>query len=206
MLFVSGFDEMEAKMTCLGAQGASCLFVTDENTYPIYEKLLHRSATDNDCQESRPCPVLVLQAGEAHKGITQVIRIWDFLHEHQASRHSLLVAIGGGTISDLAGFAAATYKRGMHYVNMPTTLLSMVDASIGGKTGFNLHNIKNEIGCFYPPEETVICPEVLLTLPRKEWLSGYAEMLKHALIADTDEWWELLRMAEEDMPQTAPAI
>ena len=126
------------------------------------------------------------------KTLQEIADIWQWLHEGQATRHSLLVCVGGGTTTDLGGFAAATFKRGIPYINLPTTLLAMVDASTGGKTGFDFAGIKNEIGAFYPPYATWIDPNWLHTLPREEVLSGYAEMIKHALIANEQEYYRLL--------------
>lgn len=137
-------------------------------------------------------PTLVLPCGEACKTIGSVEEIWQFLLSHHATRRAVLINIGGGVITDMGGFAAATYKRGMRFVNVPTTLLAMVDASIGGKTGVDFQGIKNAIGTFAIPEDTLIYPTFLQSLPEKEWLSGYAEMLKHALIADKEEWHWLM--------------
>lgn len=136
-------------------------------------------------------PTLTIPTGEQHKNLTTVQTIWDFLFAHNATRQALLLNIGGGVISDLGGFAAATYKRGIRFINLPTTLLSMVDAAFGGKTGCNYHNIKNAIGTFTQPYQTLIYPPFLNTLPAHEWLSGFAEMLKYALIADP-KLWQLL--------------
>lgn len=144
-----------------------------------------------------PYPTLVLPAGEQHKNLHTIEKIWDFLNDQQATRQTLLICIGGGTITDMGGFAAATYKRGIGYVNVPTTLLAMVDASTGGKTGFDHHGLKNEIGCFYPPKETIIHTEFLQTLSPEEFLSGYAEMLKHGLIGSKQEYLRLLRFDVE---------
>jgi len=141
-----------------------------------------------------PYPSLSIPPGEEHKNLTSIAKIWDFLHQQQATRSTLLICIGGGALTDMGGFAAATYKRGIPYINIPTTLLAMVDASTGGKTGFDYNGIKNEIGCFYSPQETLICTELLQTLPIEELLSGYAEMLKHALIANEEEFWKLLQL------------
>ena len=126
------------------------------------------------------------------KSLTDVEELWQWLHERGATRESLLVCVGGGTVTDLGGFAAATFKRGIRYVNIPTTLLAMVDASTGGKTGFDFASVKNGIGSFYPPLETIIDTTWLETLPYEEILSGYAEMIKHALIADKEEYIRLL--------------
>ena len=137
-------------------------------------------------------PVFTINADEVHKSIDTVQDIWSFLHDIDATRSTLLVAVGGGVVTDLAGFAAATYKRGIPYINIPTTLLAMVDASTGGKTGFNFRGVKNEIGCFYSPVETFIDVSFLSTLPREQLLSGFAEMLKTAVVADTVLLYELI--------------
>ena len=154
-------------------------------------------------------PVLRLKINETAKSLDTVTQIWDFLFAHEMTRKDLMIAVGGGVLTDLAGFAAATYKRGIDYINIPTTLLSMVDASSGGKTGFNYHGLKNSIGAFYPPVETLICTKWLETLPAQEFLSGFAEMLKTSLI-DRDSWlWHVLLQYDLDtMPldSLAPLI
>ncbi len=132
------------------------------------------------------------------KTLHEVTQLWQWLHEQEATRQSLIVCIGGGTVTDLGGFVAATFKRGMKYINIPTTLLAMVDASVGGKTGFDFENVKNEIGCFYPPLDTVIDSSWLKTLPYEEFLSGYTEMIKHALIADKAEYIHLIGTEPEE--------
>ena len=154
-------------------------------------------------------PVLRLKINETAKSLDTVTQIWDFLFAHEMTRKDLIVAIGGGVLTDLAGFAAATYKRGIDYINIPTTLLSMVDASSGGKTGFNYQGLKNSIGAFYPPVETLICTKWLKTLPAQEFLSGFGEMLKTSII-DRDSWlWHVLLQYDLDtMPldSLAPLI
>ena len=148
-----------------------------------------------------PYHLLTLEAGEEHKNLASVQVVWDFLLKHHATREAVLINLGGGMITDLGGFAAATYMRGIRFVNIPTTLLAMVDASSGGKTGFDYQGVKNAIGTFTPPLATLIHPEYLHTLPAKELLSGFAEMLKHALIASKEEWVKLLRLAQEELQQ-----
>ena len=148
-----------------------------------------------------PYHVLTLEAGEEHKNLASVQVVWDFLFQHHATREAILINLGGGMITDLGGFAAATYMRGIRFVNIPTTLLAMVDASSGGKTGFDYQGVKNAIGTFTPPLATLIHPEYLHTLPAKELLSGFAEMLKHALIASKEEWVKLLQLAQEELQQ-----
>lgn len=149
-----------------------------------------------------------LGVSEEGKRIETVEKIWDFLFSQGMTRRGLLVAIGGGVLTDIAGFAAATYMRGIDYVNVPTTLLSMVDASSGGKTGINYHGLKNSIGAFHAPKATLIYPEWLRTLPASQFLSGFGEMLKMGLVEsteyrvqNTDRLWEaLLRYDLETMP------
>ena len=148
-----------------------------------------------------PYHLLTLEAGEEHKNLASVQVVWDFLFKHHATREAILINLGGGMITDLGGFAAATYMRGIRFVNIPTTLLAMVDASSGGKTGFDYQGVKNAIGTFTPPLSTLIHPEYLHTLPAKELLSGFAEMLKHALIASKEEWVKLLQLAQEELQQ-----
>lgn len=143
---------------------------------------------------------LVLPAGEEQKNLSSVQQIWDFLFTHGATRASLLINIGGGVICDMGGFAASTYMRGMTYMNIPTTLLAMVDAGTGGKTGIDYAPasisagapLKNAIGVFAEPVETIIEPRFLATLPPDQLMSGLAEMLKHALLQSPEAFAELL--------------
>ena len=144
--------------------------------------------------------LLTLEAGEVTKNLTSVQFVWDFLLKHHATREAVLVNLGGGMITDLGGFAAATYMRGIRFVNIPTTLLAMVDASSGGKTGFDYKGVKNAIGTFTPPLATLIHLDFLRTLPAEELLSGFAEMLKHALIASQEKWVNLLQLLQEELP------
>ena len=148
-----------------------------------------------------PYHLLTIEAGEQSKNLASVQAVWDFLFKHRATREALLINLGGGMITDLGGFAAATYMRGIRFVNIPTTLLAMVDASSGGKTGIDYNGIKNGIGTFTQPLATLIHPNFLRTLPATELLSGFAEMLKHALIASPEEWIRLLQLAQEELPQ-----
>ncbi len=137
-------------------------------------------------------PRCVIPAGDDHKNIESLTKVWRMLSETGATRRSTLFCIGGGMVTDLGGFAAATFKRGISCINVSTTLLGMVDAATGGKTAVNLDGLKNEIGVFAMPEDVVIIPETLETLPKEELLSGYAEMLKTALIADPKMYEALL--------------
>lgn len=132
--------------------------------------------------------VLRIQAGERFKNLETCSRIWSELLEAGAGRKGLLINLGGGVIGDMGGFCASTYKRGMDFVQIPTTLLSQVDASIGGKLGIDFHQVKNSIGVFANPQAVFVDPAFLETLPFRELRSGYAEIVKHALIADAGLW------------------
>jgi 3-dehydroquinate synthase len=132
-------------------------------------------------------------SGEQSKSSEQLGAIYDWLAEHRAERRDLLVAIGGGVIGDLAGFAAATYLRGMPLVHVPTTLLAQVDSSLGGKTGINHPRGKNLIGAFYPPRLVIADPALLLTLPTRQRIEGWAEVIKHGVALDADYFGQLER-------------
>jgi len=126
-----------------------------------------------------------IPSGENNKKIDSVLKIWEFLSTHSADRKSLVINIGGGMLTDLAGFAASTFKRGCDFLNIPTTLLSQVDASVGGKTGINFNGLKNEIGTFREPVAVIINTAFLSTLDLENLKSGFAEMIKHGLINST---------------------
>ena len=159
------------------------LFVlTDEHTDPKCYPLI--SAVPAIQKAKR----VVIPANDSNKSIENLVRVWKFLTTNGATRHSLLINLGGGMITDLGGFAAATFKRGIAYINIPTTLLGTVDAAVGGKTGINFEGYKNEIGAFYPALHIIISTEFLNTLTQKDILSGYAEMIKHALL-DSESIW-----------------
>ena len=135
---------------------------------------------------------IAIPSGEENKTIQSVGLVWDFLSNNGADRKSLLINIGGGMLTDLGGFAASTFKRGLDFINIPTTLLAQVDASLGGKTGFNFNGLKNEIGVFMEPNSVIINTNFLKTIDHQNFLSGYAEMLKHGLIKSREHWQELL--------------
>ncbi len=140
---------------------------------------------------------IVIKAGERHKNLQTVQRIWRTLMKQHADRNALLINLGGGVVTDLGGFAASTYKRGIKFVNVPTTLLAMVDAAIGGKTGIDFGDGKNQIGTFAEAEEVIIDPVFLETLPQREICSGLAEMLKYGFVADSN----LLNVSLENYQQ-----
>jgi 3-dehydroquinate synthase len=129
---------------------------------------------------------IIVPAGEEHKNLETVSRLWNAFLENGLDRKSTVIALGGGVIGDMAGFAASTYMRGIDWIAVPTTLLAMVDASLGGKTGFDLPQGKNLIGSFHPPKLVIADPSLLLTLPERELFSGMAEVVKHGIISDPD--------------------
>lgn len=132
-------------------------------------------------------PVGVIPAGDENKTLDTAARVWAFMSEHGVTRNSLVINVGGGMVTDLGGFCAATFKRGVRFVNVATTLLGAVDAAVGGKTGINFHGLKNEIGLFREADEVIISTLFFATLLYEELLSGYGEVIKHALLTSPDE-------------------
>jgi len=151
-------------------------------------------ADTNTCHllPSLDCPVIAIPAGEDNKTLATVGMVWDRLHELGVTRNSLVINLGGGVVTDLGGFAAATFKRGLRFINVPTTLLGAVDAAVGGKTGFNHQGLKNQIGAFAPASDVVISTCFFDTLPKQELKSGFAEVLKHALLSSHEQVLSLL--------------
>lgn len=170
-------------------EAQSPFVVADENTSPL---VVDRLAGQLPALSA--IPRIVIPAGDDNKNIGSLAHVWRALSLGGANRKSTLFCIGGGMVTDIGGFAAATFKRGIACVNVPSTLLGMVDAATGGKTGINLDNLKNEVGAFSLPKDVVMIPETLDTLPDGEFLSGYAEMLKTALIADSEMYRALLNV------------
>ena len=148
---------------------------------------------------------IIIGATDRRKNLDTLVHVWESLQQGKATRHSLLINLGGGMVTDLGGFAASTYKRGINFINVPTTLLAMVDASVGGKTGINFGGLKNEIGVFNDAEFVLLDTNWLRTLDEENIRSGYAEMLKHGLIADETMWAELINfnIAQPNLHQLA---
>lgn len=140
----------------------------------------------------RNAQLITIGATDMHKDLDTIAHVWKSLGEGGGSRHSCMINLGGGMVTDLGGFAASTFKRGINFINIPTTLLSMVDASVGGKTGINFGGLKNEIGVFNDSKFVILDTEFLKTLDSENICSGYAEMLKHGLISDEKMWAELV--------------
>ena len=162
------------------------LFIlTDEQTAQLCYPLV--------AQAMGEAHLITIPAGDDNKHVNSLCHVWSELSSHAATRHSLLINMGGGMVTDLGGFAAATFKRGIPCINVPTTLLAMVDAAVGGKTGINLHSLKNEVGAFYPAEAVIVSSQFLNTLDVPNIVSGFAEMLKHGLISTEEHWAQLMR-------------
>ena len=147
--------------------------------------------------------IITIPASDSHKDIESLMMAWKGLQEGGASRHSCMINLGGGMVTDLGGFAASTFKRGINFINIPTTLLAMIDASVGGKTGINFGGLKNEVGVFNDSKYVILDTEFLKTLDAENICSGYAEMLKHGLISDEKMWAELVGfdLAHPDLQQ-----
>lgn len=168
-------------------------FIADENTNELcLPKILPLIETEV------PFEIIELEAGEENKTIETCTQVWKVLIELGADRKSLIINIGGGVITDMGGFIASTYKRGIPFINIPTTLLSMVDASVGGKNGVDLDGLKNQIGTITNPAMVIIDSAFLETLSQREMKSGLAEMLKHGLIAKKTHWEKFKKLAEID--------
>ena len=166
------------------------LFVlTDETTH----RLCLPVVAGYSCMKPAEC--ITIGATDANKTLESLSHVWSELQRLGATRHSLMVNLGGGMVTDLGGFAASTFKRGISYINIPTTLLSMVDASVGGKTGINFGGLKNEIGVFNNARSVILDTVFLKTMDEENLLSGYAEMLKHGLISNEPMWAELMRFS-----------
>ncbi|NDW09384.1 3-dehydroquinate synthase [Dysgonomonas sp. 520] len=163
------------------------LFIlTDSNTEKLCFHLI------SNIEEIKNAGKITIKAGDENKNLNSLSLIWKYLSENGATRNSLLVNLGGGMITDIGGFAAASFKRGIKCVNIPTTLLGAVDAAVGGKTGINFNGLKNEVGAFAPAETVLIDSEFFKSLDHANFLSGYAEMLKHGLISNKQTWSKLL--------------
>lgn len=142
--------------------------------------------------------VIEIETGEEHKNLNACSDIWHLLTKYSFDRKSVLINLGGGVIGDMGGFCAATFKRGINFINIPTTLLAQVDASVGGKLGIDFEGYKNHIGVFQDPQAVLISTEFLKTLDIRELQSGFAEVIKHSLIADKDEFYKLIRRGLEE--------
>jgi len=193
-------DKLGEKMRAAGLSGTANI-ISDENVFPIYgarvKKTLEKAGFIVNCH--------VVPPGEASKNITQAVKIYDFLIEHRVERNDAIVALGGGMIGDLAGFVAATFLRGLSWLQVPTSLIAMTDASIGGKVAVDHPRGKNLIGSFYQPRLVLADVKTLTTLPQRELTSGWAEVIKHGLILDAG-FLQLLEDKAKDLIKLKPDI
>jgi shikimate kinase / 3-dehydroquinate synthase len=164
----------------VGLPCASSLIVTDENVAKFHLEKMEAILRSSGCEPKS----VIVPAGERHKNLETISYLWKSFLENGLTRQSTVIALGGGVVGDMAGFAASTFMRGIGWIAVPTTLLAMVDASLGGKTGFDLPEGKNLIGSFHPPKRVLADPQLLTTLPQRELISGMAEVVKHGLISD----------------------
>jgi len=164
-------------------QYSKIVVIADNNTkrhcYPILKAFLPKHS------------VVTVPSGEAHKTLATCEKIWEAMTRQELDRHALVINVGGGVIGDMGGFCAAVYKRGIDFIQVPTTLLSQVDASVGGKLGIDFQGFKNHLGVFNIPKSVLIDPVFLKTLPEREIRSGFGEVIKHCLIADAAKWEEI---------------
>ncbi|MDY8135690.1 3-dehydroquinate synthase [Aquimarina sp. 2201CG5-10] len=181
------------------ANHSKIFILVDTNTHEHCLSLLLSSI-----EKEYDIEVIEIEPGEIHKNIETCSGIWNILSELGADRKSLMINLGGGVVTDLGGFIACTYKRGINYINIPTSLLAMVDASVGGKTGVDLGNLKNMVGVISESEMVLVDTEYLSTLPVNQMCSGFAEMLKHGLIQDREYWdklGDLSQLTFDDLDQ-----
>ena len=161
---------------------------TNKYCLPIIQDLLPSNFTK-----------ILIKSGEHHKNLATCEQVWDRMTKANMDRHSLLVNLGGGVIGDLGGFCASTYKRGIDFIQIPTTLLAQVDASVGGKLGIDFHGLKNHIGVFQLPKAVLIDPKFIDTLSIQQKKSGFAEIIKHCLIRDEQEWNVIRQQSFEEL-------
>ncbi len=180
IILANSFDGIVSLIPSLQMEGRKVCVVSDSNVAPLYAKEVNGLLE----KEGFFCVTFTFQAGEASKNLDTVAELYEFLIEHAFDRNDVLLALGGGVAGDLTGFAAATYLRGIRFIGMPTSLLSMVDSSIGGKTGVDYKAYKNMVGAFYQPSAVYINISALKTLPEREFLAGMGEVVKHGFILD----------------------
>ncbi|WHF52636.1 3-dehydroquinate synthase [Chryseobacterium gotjawalense] len=193
------FSQLNDFLTTL--EPTQLLILVDENTHEYCLPILL-----GNLETEIPFEIIEIEAGEELKTLETAAQLWEILTEFETDRKALMINLGGGVITDMGGFIASTYKRGIPFINIPTTLLGMCDASIGGKTGIDHQFLKNIIGTFAHPEHIFVFPEFLNTLPFEELRSGFAEMLKHGLIADQNHWNDLISIKDLTSENIFPFI
>ncbi len=193
IVFTTDFSELGKEITDLGFSKRKIAVITDTNVEKLYTgEVINalKEVSDNVVSYSIP-------AGESHKNLDEIRKIYEFLLERHFDRHDLLIALGGGVVGDMCGFTAATYLRGIAFVQIPTTLLAQSDSSIGGKTGVDLNGVKNMVGAFYMPRLVYMNVSTLNSLDDRQYASGFAEVMKHGLIKDQNFYsWLIENMYE----------
>jgi 3-dehydroquinate synthase len=183
-ILFSNDPAQDLKKFLTGKKYSQVVVLVDENTRKECLPLIRDTVGTHE--------VIEVPSGEEHKNITTCLTVWDRLTKLALDRHAVLIVLGGGVLGDMGGFCAATYKRGIDFILIPTTLLAQVDASIGGKLGIDFNTLKNHIGVFQQPALTLIHSGFLKSLPKAELRSGFAEVIKHCLISDA-AMWEIIR-------------
>ena len=207
ILYSTRPGDLAEELRSLGLSSARAVLVTDSNVAPLYAETFREVLRDASDSHELP-PVYVLPAGEEHKNLDEIAALYRFLIENHCDRSSFLVALGGGVVGDMTGFAAATYLRGIDFIQIPTTLLAQADSSIGGKTGVDCSGYKNMVGAFKMPRLVFADVALLKTLDGRQFSSGFAEVMKHGLIKDqayylwlVDHLYEILERDEETLSQ-----
>ncbi|WP_029321394.1 3-dehydroquinate synthase [Butyrivibrio sp. AE3004] len=201
IIFDKSFDGLAKNISELGFEGRKIAIITDSNVRPLYADIIVELLKEL----ASKIIVYAIPAGEENKNLDEIRKVYSELIDNKFDRKDLIIAVGGGVVGDMAGFIAATYLRGISFIQVPTTLLAQTDSSIGGKTGVDFNGFKNMVGAFYMPVLVYINISVLSTLPAEQYASGFAEVMKHGLIKDSDFYiWLIDNMYEiqEKDPET----
>ena len=204
IVFSKGWEQLREELSTMEFSDRKICIVTDTNVYPIYGEELENEIRSVCKKVVR----FVIPAGEEHKNLDEIRKIYTFLINEKFDRKDLLIALGGGVVGDMTGFAAATYLRGIDFIQVPTTLLAQADSSIGGKTGVDFDGYKNMVGAFKMPRLVYMNFSTLKTLDERQYFAGFAEIMKHGLIKDSDfyEWlienmYEICERQEDALEQ-----
>ena len=201
IFFEKSFEKLSEKLNALNKKGRKICIVTDSNVAPLYLDAVEKELKKTDFIYTS----YVLPAGEANKNLKEIEGIYEHLIVNHFDRGDLLAALGGGVVGDMTGFTAATYLRGIDFVQIPTTLLAQVDSSIGGKTGVDFGQYKNMVGAFHQPLFVYANVQVLKTLPETEFISGMGEVVKHGFIRSKD-YSQWLLDHKQEITERQPAI
>ena len=202
IVFRADFSDLAEEVRKAGAEGSSACIITDSNVSPLYADLVSQELNKVFNRVS----TFVIPAGEENKHLGTVTDIYRFLIEEGMDRKGVLAALGGGVVGDITGFAAATYLRGIRFIQIPTTLLAQVDSSVGGKTGVDLDQYKNMVGAFHQPSLVYMNMETIRTLPEVEFICGMGEVLKTGLICDGDFFRRTVSEAKSLSPDADPGL